>query len=604
MKAAIYCRVSTPTQKEAETIEGQRVALTKYAEDRGWEIVDVYEDEGLSGSFLEGRRDFLRLLEDMGKGEFEILLVAEHSRITRSDDPMEGALILKTLLDNDIKVASPGAGLESADTFEGRLMFTLKSMFAAKEKTDILERFKRGKAKFLEKGIYPNARVCYGLQKVVQRGKNGKVIKHEIVINEEEAAVLRSVYDWIVKDGQTINWAAAELNRLGIRTAQGKRWSSPRLSEILRNEALCGTMYCNRYVWKTTGISPKGKQQQKLLKVRPKTDPDVIHIYVPAIFSKDEFKLLRDTVKNNRRRARSKKDSPFLLTDKLKCGICGARLVGAYGGSPGQKKVNYYICHNRKKSPQRREPDEKPCWLPMVNMLSLDQKVERDVLIDLFMHPKRTLKSWSSVDQNKRRRAKQLRDKVAQAEERIEKLRKKKKALLQKAISGVAWEGWNEADIKEAVEGERVKLDQQITLETERRDTAKKEAEALEGMIERAKKVRNGSKELEEVAARLGEKILNMTVAEKRTLLDYIIPSGHYITVEPILDDREIWYDKPKGVARTLKCEWMVMPVTVPDFNLKGLVAALREYDKTGVIPKASVYLMQNKHLKRHSGNQ
>jgi site-specific DNA recombinase len=71
-KCAIYCRVSTESQRDANTIESQKSKLPQYAESQGWTIHDVYVDEGISGSFLEGRDDFLRLLADMENREPQV----------------------------------------------------------------------------------------------------------------------------------------------------------------------------------------------------------------------------------------------------------------------------------------------------------------------------------------------------------------------------------------------------------------------------------------------------------------------------------------------------------------------------------------------------
>ena len=82
---AIYCRVSSDSQREQKTIESQKFELPRYAESQDWEIVDTYIDDGVSGSFIEGRTEFQRCLEDMKEKKFDVLLGIDLDRLTRTD---------------------------------------------------------------------------------------------------------------------------------------------------------------------------------------------------------------------------------------------------------------------------------------------------------------------------------------------------------------------------------------------------------------------------------------------------------------------------------------------------------------------------------------
>jgi len=226
IKCSLYLRVSSIGQMKLRTIEGQDLELRKYAESQGWDIIETYKDEAKSGSSLRGRDDFLRLLEDVERPDrgWDVLLVAEYSRITRTDDVLERAKILKVLIDNSIKLASPGEGIQEPGTFHGELITTLKFLFAGQEKKDIQERMSRGRARHLAEGSYYHRNVPYGLRKVVKRDGAGKVIKHNVVIHEDGAHVLRTVFEWIVKDGESLYRCVKKLNEMGIKTPTGKKW--------------------------------------------------------------------------------------------------------------------------------------------------------------------------------------------------------------------------------------------------------------------------------------------------------------------------------------------------------------------------------------------
>lgn len=90
-RAAIYCRLSkedTEKHGESESIQNQKAMLAAYAEERNWEIWDIYSDEDFSGIDRE-RPAFRRLLKDAAAGQFEIILVKTQSRFTRDMELVE-----------------------------------------------------------------------------------------------------------------------------------------------------------------------------------------------------------------------------------------------------------------------------------------------------------------------------------------------------------------------------------------------------------------------------------------------------------------------------------------------------------------------------------
>lgn len=100
MRCAIYVRVST----DGQTIESQLEQLGEYAEKRGWKVYDTYEDAAISGAYLQGRAEFLRLLDDVKARKINVVLCTEHSRVSRSEDPQERGLIMSIFKHNDVEI--------------------------------------------------------------------------------------------------------------------------------------------------------------------------------------------------------------------------------------------------------------------------------------------------------------------------------------------------------------------------------------------------------------------------------------------------------------------------------------------------------------------
>ncbi len=566
---AIYCRVSTESQRDADTIESQKTLLPKYARSQGWTVYDTYIDEGISGSFIEGRTDFTRLMRDMQQRKFTILLVAEHSRVTRTDDPGERGQILKLLKDNHIKLASPAEGILDLSLFTGELMTTLKFMFAGEEKREMMRRFKRGREEKLSKGVYCLGSVSYGLRKLVD--KSVKPIKHEVVIDSDESQVLRTVFDLIVKEGKSINDCCYHLNTNCIFTRRAKPWAVGNLSRILKNEGgLTGTIYAGRYQWKT---DESGKQ--RLLGVKPRSEG--VAIPIPAIFTKQEFKVLREKIDSNKRVKLIKKEG-FLLRGKLRCAMCGAKFSVLSGGDKN-KMVRYYACHNRRKSPKRRAPGETPCRAPFVNMQVLDTQIERNLLIDLFMRPEKTLKKWTGT-KAQHHKLDRIERKLNRVKQDLLSNDKAASKLLRGFLKDLFTEGQVQAE-QDRLQGQRKLLEE----EQQRLHDERSHAQKLRVNLE---VVKSSSEQIKELAKEAYKKFKNMSFWDKQKLIGHLIPPGTYLRIEPALEDEiKVLRVKLPGMKRRVKIDWDYSYSGL--LNLQAVIDALEVYVKTNEMPDPAV---------------
>ncbi|RZB34872.1 MAG: hypothetical protein SRB1_00640 [Desulfobacteraceae bacterium Eth-SRB1] len=567
LRCAIYCRVSTEIQKEADTIASQKTQLPKFAKSQGWIVYDMYIDEGISGSFISGREDFSRLMTDMAKNKFDVLLVAEHSRVTRTEDPGERGWILKLLKDNKIKLASPAEGILDLSMFTGELMTTLKLMFAGEEKAEMARRFKRGRDEKLRSGVYCLTSVPYGLRKIVD--KTVVPVKHKVVIDHDENQILRTVYNQIVQQGRSINSCAYYLNENGMDTRKGKKWSVGGLSSILRNEGgLTGCIYTGRYIWKT-----KGNGKQKLLEVKPLSE--AVKVQVPAIFTEAEFKLLREKIEANKRNNLIKKEG-FLLRGKLRCAMCGAKFVPTSGGNVKNKIVKYYACYNRIKSPKRREPGETPCKAPFVNMQVLDQQIERNLFSDLFRNPKRTLKLWTDTKSQKSN-LDQIKRKLKKVEKDIKSNDQASAKLLHSFIKNLFTE--------KQLEVEQGRLQGQKKLLEDERQKLTKEYSNSQILQANLKIVKNTGDQIKELVKNV-RSIKKMSFNDRQKLLEAFILPGSFIEIEP-RHDNEISMKKVPELSRKVKVSWDFRYSGAVDFQ--AVVEALKMYVKTGKMPDSSV---------------
>lgn len=146
-KVVIYVRVSTKSQN----YQNQLTVLNELVEKRDWELVDVYIDNGISGSKGRDKRvEFDRMCNDMIKGKFDRILVWDISRLGRS---------LKDLVQFLNEVNSVNCDLliyqQSLDTknISGRMLFNMIGVFSEFEREMISERVKLGLERVKEKGV-------------------------------------------------------------------------------------------------------------------------------------------------------------------------------------------------------------------------------------------------------------------------------------------------------------------------------------------------------------------------------------------------------------------------------------------------------------------
>jgi DNA invertase Pin-like site-specific DNA recombinase len=137
-RAALYMRVST--KGHGQTTDTQAIALREYAERRGFQIVDEYRDEGISGA--KDRRPAVdRLMADARKRRFDAVLVARFDRFARSTKHL--VLALEEFSSLGIDFISLNESIDTSSPM-GRMVFTVIAAVAELERSIIRERVQAG----------------------------------------------------------------------------------------------------------------------------------------------------------------------------------------------------------------------------------------------------------------------------------------------------------------------------------------------------------------------------------------------------------------------------------------------------------------------------
>lgn len=242
----VYClyRVSTKKQvdKNENDIPMQRNACHDFvARQEGWSILKEFSEKGVSGYKVSAEnRDAIQELKDAAmKDEFDILLVFMFDRIGRIDD--ETPFVVEWFAKHGIEVWSVQEGQQRFDNHVDKLMNYLRYWQASGESQKTSMRIKNSMGQMEIAGLYTGGAVKFGYH-LVDSGlvnKKGQPIK-KYEIDEAEAEVLRMIDDMTVHKGYG-SWRMADyLNKHGYTTHTGGKFTSMKISRILRDPYYCG----------------------------------------------------------------------------------------------------------------------------------------------------------------------------------------------------------------------------------------------------------------------------------------------------------------------------------------------------------------------------
>lgn len=227
MNIAAYCRVSTDKADQLNSLEAQKAFFSEYTQRTGDKLVRLYADEGISGTKIKNRREFLRMMSDAEHGLFDMVVVKDISRFARNTvDLLQNVRKLKSL---GIETQFLTANMTSMGNSE--FVLTIFGALAQEESANTSKRVKFGKKMNAEKGRVPN--IVYGYDKTIGDYFN-------LEINKQEADVIRQIYQWYLQEGYGAAKIANMLNERGLKTKRNCNWSQNAVCRILNNEIYTG----------------------------------------------------------------------------------------------------------------------------------------------------------------------------------------------------------------------------------------------------------------------------------------------------------------------------------------------------------------------------
>ena len=307
---AIYARVSTEHEAQISALGNQIQYYDDLFEKHPeWELYDRYIDEGITGTSVKKRKNFMRMMQDASKNKFDLIVTREVSRFARNTvDTLQQTRILRR---EGVEVYFTEDNIWTMNDEDGELRLTIMATLAQNESKKTSVRVKAGQMISFKNGV------LYGNGNILGYDRIGK----EYVVNELQARTVRRIFD-LYLDGNGVRKIQFALEKEGHLTATGlTKWQPGNISRILRNSFYCGTIvYRKQFV-------PDFLEQKKINNFG-EVDKVIVEGRHTPIVTKEQFEKVQQILSSksesvHNKGCRGKKISKDVWCRKMKC-ECGS----------------------------------------------------------------------------------------------------------------------------------------------------------------------------------------------------------------------------------------------------------------------------------------
>ena len=184
IRCAAYCRVSSDSEDQLNSFMAQTRYYSQFFENSETEeLIDLYADEGITGTREDKRDEFQRMIKDCRKGRIDRIYTKSISRFARNTkDCLKNVRELKSL---GITVFFEKENIDTANMTD-EMMITIMGGLAQEESTSISQNMRWSIKKRMENGTMKMCNSVFGYELV-----NG-----ELILNQDEARIVRKIFDW------------------------------------------------------------------------------------------------------------------------------------------------------------------------------------------------------------------------------------------------------------------------------------------------------------------------------------------------------------------------------------------------------------------------
>ncbi len=354
IRAAAYCRVSTDSADQINSFSAQLKYYADYIKcNPQMEFVDIYADEGITGTSVQKRPEFKRMMKDAECGKIDRIFVKSVSRFARNS--LECLENIRLLTSYGVSVLFENDNIDTK-TMNSELILYVKSAFAQSEALAGSKRMSTAIRMKMENGEFITCTAPYGYKLDKER---------HLLIIPEEAEVIKKIFN-LYLSGSGITRIAEILNN-DSTNSNSICWNNKRIYYILTNEKYIGDSLCQKSY--TPEILPLKKKRN-----HGERNKYYITNSHQAIISKDVFAIVQERLKRTQKSNAIPKNN-IVLSGLIRCGKCG-RLYKRIE----QKGIIYWVCPQKSVSgvsclgPNIRESDIFSAFIFVYNKLRAFQK--------------------------------------------------------------------------------------------------------------------------------------------------------------------------------------------------------------------------------------
>lgn len=374
LRVAAYCRVSTDQEEQLTSYEAQVAYYTeKIMTNPEWTMAGIFADEGITGTSVKKRTDFLKMIRLCRKGKIDMILTKSISRFARNT--VDCLNYVRELKELGIAVIFETENINTLKT-DTEVFITMLAGFAQAQSESMSQSIRWGKRQSFKSG-----KVTFQYKRIYgyERGEDDKPR-----VIPEQAEVVRRIFESYLA-GMSVANIKKMLESENIPAAGGKpQWSEGALQYLLRNEKYCGDALLQK-TYVESCLSKKTKKNNGEL---PKYLVQNHHAAIidRYLFERVQAEIARRAGKRKvsdktSKTQQSKYSSRYALTELLVCGECGAAFRRVTWAKRGKKKV-VWRCISRldygtkycKKSPTIEEDRLHTAVLHAINTMMSDRE--------------------------------------------------------------------------------------------------------------------------------------------------------------------------------------------------------------------------------------
>ena len=305
-KVVAYCRVSTDQMDQVNSLENQKYYFETYIRTKkDWQLIQIYSDEGITGTSVEKRVAFMSMMESAKRKEFDYIITKEISRFARNT--LDSIYYTRMLKQYGIGVIFINDNINTLDG-DSELRLTLMASIAQEESRKTSERVKWGQRLRMEQGV------------VFGHGLFGyDIVNGKLHIRELEAKVVQQIfYQFVIEKKGTHSIAKELRNHSTIVGTYMNQWSATMVSRILKNEKYCGDLLQQKTYTPNYLTHKKKKNEGEMETI-------LCENHHPAIVSREIYEEAQKEMERRKRKKTMNCAKNHCFSGKIFCSKCGTK---------------------------------------------------------------------------------------------------------------------------------------------------------------------------------------------------------------------------------------------------------------------------------------